>query len=113
MKMVNKRGAVQSGAPLKVAGVGLGWNANDDPNGPVFDLDVSAFCLGEDDQIPEMTDLVYFNCQLRTKFQPDDEEEHPILQNLVLVLPLQMALSLERKMKYVLLGHKMRMILKI
>jgi tellurium resistance protein TerD len=66
-----------SGSPLKVAGVGLGWNANDDKDGPVFDLDVSAFCLGEDGQIPEMTDLVFFNSNLTTKFQPDDDEERP------------------------------------
>ena len=66
-----------SGAALKVAGVGLGWNANDDENGPVFDLDVSAFCLGEDGQIPEMGDLVYYGSKLKTKFQPEDEEERP------------------------------------
>jgi tellurium resistance protein TerD len=71
-----------SEAPLKVAGVGLGWNVNHDPDGPIFDLDVSAFCLGEDGQIPEMTDLVFFNSELTSKFQPDDEEDHPILQNL-------------------------------
>ena len=66
-----------AGTTLKIAGVGLGWNANDDENGPVFDLDVSAFCLGADGQIPAMTDLVFFNSQLTTKFQPEDEEERP------------------------------------
>ena len=39
---------------LKVAGVGLGWNTE-------ADLDVSAFCVGEDGHIPEMADFVYFN----------------------------------------------------
>jgi tellurium resistance protein TerD len=66
-----------SEAILKTAGVGLGWRANDDENGPVFDLDVSAFCLGEDGLLPVKTDLVYFNSKLKTKFQPTDEEERP------------------------------------
>ena len=66
-----------SGDPLKTAGVGLGWNANDDPDGPVFDLDVSAFCLGEDGQISEMSDLVFYGSNLKTKFHPDEDEERP------------------------------------
>jgi len=70
-----------SGAPLKVAVLGLGWNANDDPDGPVFDLDVSGFCVGEDGQIPEMTDLVFFNSNLTSKFQSYDFEQLPSSTN--------------------------------
>lgn len=44
---------------LKTAGVGLGWKAG-------ADLDVSAICLGDDDHIPEMTDLVYYKSSLQT-----------------------------------------------
>lgn len=54
---------------LKIAGVGLGWDANEDPGGPVFDLDVSAFLLGEDGQIPEMTDLVFYGSELTTQYE--------------------------------------------
>ena len=37
---------------LKVAGIGLGWNPNEEENGPDFDLDVSAFLIGENGKIP-------------------------------------------------------------
>jgi len=50
---------------LKVAGVGLGWNTD-------ADLDVSAFCVGEDDHIPAMTDLVYFNSELKQVLDGED-----------------------------------------
>ena len=52
---------------LKVAGVGLGWDTE-------ADLDVSAFCVGEDGHIPEMSDLVYFNSELK---QVLDDEDAP------------------------------------
>jgi len=50
---------------LKVAGVGLGWNTS-------ADLDVSAFCVGEDGHIPEMSDLVYFNSGLKQVLDGED-----------------------------------------
>jgi tellurium resistance protein TerD len=50
---------------LTLAGVGLGWNTD-------ADLDVSAFCIGEDGHIPEMSDLVYFNSKLKTKLEGED-----------------------------------------
>jgi len=59
---------------LKVAYVGLGWNENADPNGPVFDLDVSAFCIGEDGQIPVMTDFVFYGSSLKTVLEGEVEE---------------------------------------
>ena len=58
---------------IDVAYVGLGWNENDDPNGPIFDLDVSAFCIGEDGQIPEMGDLVFYGSNLKMKLEGEDE----------------------------------------
>ena len=59
---------------IKIAGVGLGWKENEDPTGPVFDLDVSAFCLGEDGQIPEMTDLVFYGSELKNEYEGEDGE---------------------------------------
>jgi tellurium resistance protein TerD len=38
---------------LKIVGVGLGWKTD-------FDLDVSAFCIGEDGHIPNRFDFVYY-----------------------------------------------------
>jgi tellurium resistance protein TerD len=59
---------------ISVAYVGLGWKENEDPNGPVFDLDVSAFCVGDDGQIPEMTDFVFYGSSAKTKLDGEDDE---------------------------------------
>ena len=58
---------------LSVAYVGLGWDANDDPNGPIFDLDVSALCLGEDGQISEMSDFVFYGSDQTTILDGEKE----------------------------------------
>jgi len=50
---------------LEVAGVGLGWNTT-------ADLDVSAFCIGEDGHIPEMTDFVFYKSSLKTVLDGED-----------------------------------------
>ena len=52
---------------LKVAGVGLGWKTE-------ADLDVSAFCVGEDGHIPEMADFVFYGSDSMTVL---DGEEGP------------------------------------
>jgi tellurium resistance protein TerD len=44
---------------LKIAQVGLGWNTNEDPNGPNFDLDVSAFLLNADGKVPGLGYVVF------------------------------------------------------
>ena len=54
----------QSSPTLKVAGIGLGWNPNEKPGGPNFDLDVSAFLLGSDGKIPTDDYLVFYNSTL-------------------------------------------------
>ena len=59
---------------ISVAYVGLGWKENEDPNGPIFDLDVSAFCVGDDGQIPEMTDFVFYGSENLTKLEGEDDE---------------------------------------
>jgi tellurium resistance protein TerD len=50
---------------LKVAGIGLGWDPNEEPNGPDFDLDVSAFLIAENGKIPADEYLVFFNSELK------------------------------------------------
>lgn len=47
---------------MAIAGVGMGWNTD-------ADLDVSAFCLGSDGHIPEMTDFVYFKSSNQTTLE--------------------------------------------
>lgn len=50
---------------LKVAGIGLGWNPNEEPNGPDFDLDVSAFLIGENGKIPADEYVVFYGSELK------------------------------------------------
>jgi tellurium resistance protein TerD len=52
---------------LKIAGIGLGWDPNEEPNGPDFDLDVSAFLLAGDGKIPADEYVVFFNSELKTE----------------------------------------------
>lgn len=40
--------------------IGLGWQANEDDNGPIFDLDVSAFMVGSDYKIPDDGFFVFY-----------------------------------------------------
>jgi len=44
---------------IKIAQVGLGWKTNEDPNGPNFDLDVSAFLLNADGKVPGLGYVVF------------------------------------------------------
>ena len=50
---------------LKVAGIGLGWDPNEEENGPDFDLDVSAFLLADNGKIPADEYVVFFNSELK------------------------------------------------
>jgi tellurium resistance protein TerD len=52
---------------LKVAGIGLGWDPNEEPNGPDFDLDVCAFMLTSDGKIPADEYLVFYGSELKTQ----------------------------------------------
>jgi tellurium resistance protein TerD len=40
--------------------IGLGWQSNEDPNGPNFDLDVSAFMIGSGFKIPDDGFFVFY-----------------------------------------------------
>jgi tellurium resistance protein TerD len=50
---------------LTLAGVGLGWNTD-------ADLDVSAFCIGEDGHIPDRFDFVYYKSGNKTVLEGED-----------------------------------------
>jgi tellurium resistance protein TerD len=50
---------------LKVAGIGLGWDPNEEPNGPDFDLDVSAFLLTENGKVPADEYVVFYGSDLK------------------------------------------------
>lgn len=50
---------------LKVAGIGLGWDPNEEPNGPDFDLDVSAFLITDSGKIPADEYVVFYGSELK------------------------------------------------
>lgn len=50
------------GAPLNNLRIAMGWEPNEDPNGPNFDLDVSAFMIGTDFKIPDDGFFVFYGC---------------------------------------------------
>lgn len=50
---------------LKIAGIGLGWDPNEETNGPDFDLDVSAFLLTDSGKVPADEYVVFFNSDLK------------------------------------------------
>lgn len=52
---------------LKVAGVGLGWNPNETPGGPNFDLDVSAFLLAPTGKVPAEPYVVFYGSDYKTQ----------------------------------------------
>jgi tellurium resistance protein TerD len=49
---------------LKVAGIGLGWDPNEEDNGPDFDLDVSAFLLASNGKVPADEYVVFYGSEL-------------------------------------------------
>lgn len=50
---------------LKIAGIGLGWDPNEEEDGPDFDLDVSAFLIGENGKIPADDYAVFYGSELK------------------------------------------------
>lgn len=55
---------------LTIAGVGLGWDPNEEEGGPNFDLDVSAFLLGKNGKIPAEEYFVFYGSELKQEY-PD------------------------------------------
>lgn len=60
---------------LKVAGIGLGWDPNEEPNGPDFDLDVSAFLLTSEGKVPADEYVVFYGSTL-TKDTPEGKRPY-------------------------------------
>jgi tellurium resistance protein TerD len=51
---------------LKNIGIGLGWDPNETPGGPNFDLDVSAFLLTPNGKVYSDQFVVFYNSELKT-----------------------------------------------
>ncbi|MBE9602273.1 TerD family protein [Pedobacter sp. MC2016-24] len=55
------RFSLSKAAPgLSVVKIGMGWDPNDQPNGPEFDLDVSAFAINSSFKIPSDSYFVFY-----------------------------------------------------
>lgn len=71
---------------LSKVGVGLGWDPNEG-TGYDFDLDVSAFMLGENKKIPDEGYFVFYNSELRVlpvnmnKYESEDPLKYPSYTN--------------------------------
>lgn len=50
---------------LKIAGIGLGWDPNEEEDGPDFDLDVSAFLITENGKVPADEYVVFYGSELK------------------------------------------------
>ena len=55
--------------------IGLGWDPNDQPGGPDFDLDVSAFAIAENFKIPSDSYFVFYG-QVKMGNGVEDENEN-------------------------------------
>ena len=56
-----ERFSLSKAAPgLSLVKIGMGWDPNDQPGGPEFDLDVSAFAIGPDFKIPSDSYFVFY-----------------------------------------------------
>jgi tellurium resistance protein TerD len=50
----------KNGVSLRQVRIGLGWDPNEEPGGPDFDLDVSAFAIGDDNKIVSDSHFVFY-----------------------------------------------------
>lgn len=80
-----ERFSLSKAAPgLSLVKIGMGWNPNDQPGGPEFDLDVSAFAIASDFKIPSDSYFVFYgqvrmgNC---VKDTVEKELDRPITQD--------------------------------
>jgi len=56
-----ERFSLSKAAPgLSVVRIGMGWQPNEEPNGPDFDLDVSAFAIDSNCKIPSDSYFVFY-----------------------------------------------------
>lgn len=70
-----ERFSLSKAAPgLTIVKIGMGWDPNDQPNGPDFDLDVSAFALNSNFKIPSDSYFVFYG-QVRMGNGIEDAKE--------------------------------------
>lgn len=70
-----ERFSLSKAAPgLSTVRIGMGWNPNEEPNGPDFDLDVSAFAITSNFKIPSDSYFVFYG-QVRMGNCVEDAKE--------------------------------------
>ena len=70
-----ERFSLSKAAPgLTIVKIGMGWDPNDQPNGPDFDLDVSAFAINSNFKIPSDSYFIYYG-QVRMGNSAEDSKE--------------------------------------
>ena len=77
-----ERFSLSKAAPgLSRVKIGMGWNPNDQPGGPEFDLDVSAFAIGANFKIPSDSYFVFYG-QVRMGNSMEDTVEKGLFRPL-------------------------------
>lgn len=71
-----ERFSLSKAAPgLTVVKIGMGWDPNEQPNGPDFDLDVSAFAINSSFKIPSDSYFVFYGqVQMGNSFEDQNEK---------------------------------------
>jgi len=70
-----ERFSLSKAAPgLSIVRIGMGWDPNEEPNGPDFDLDVSAFAINDKFKIPSDSYFVFYG-QVRMGNCVEDSHE--------------------------------------
>ena len=70
-----QRFSLSKAAPgLTIVRIGMGWDPNEEPNGPDFDLDVSAFAINSNFKIPSDSYFVFYG-QVKAGNGIEDETE--------------------------------------
>lgn len=77
-----ERFSLSKAAPgLTIVKIGMGWDPNDQPNGPDFDLDVSAFAINHSFKIPSDSYFVFYG-QVRMGNSIEDSKEKGLFRPL-------------------------------
>lgn len=84
-----ERFSLTKAAPgLSVVRIGMGWDPNEEPNGPDFDLDVSAFAINSSFKIPSDSYFVFYG-QVNMNNKVEDKTEkgffRPITQDKAII----------------------------
>jgi len=77
-----ERFSLSKAAPgLTVVKIGMGWDPNEQPNGPDFDLDVSAFAINSNFKIPSDSYFVFYG-QVQMGNSVEDQNENGLFRPL-------------------------------